>query len=163
MVVKLILKKRLNERILRTQNLCYYRQLTIAVNSMHTVQIQLGCHQCGIPSESVQFTGLFLNTGFWGGLFNESQPQNPEYGWDIGNIMFSIIYFDHSRLIILMSCTLTKIWIFKSSGFFNFHPCFWRVSFPNRVWLYMYAMYVYGQPLYVKKRGWQTVALHENS
>ena len=86
---------------------------------MNTVQIQLRCHQCGNSSESVQFTGLFRNAGFWGGLSNESQPQNPEYGRDIGNIMVSMIYFDHSRLKILMSCTLTKIWIFKSSGFFQ--------------------------------------------
>ena len=47
--------------------------------------------------------------------------------------MVSMIYFDHSRLKILMFCTLTKIGIFKSSGFFlTFTHAFGGCRFPNR-------------------------------
>ena len=49
--------------------------------------------------------------------------------------MVSMVYSDHSRLKILMFCTLAKILIFKSSGLFNFHPYFGGYRFQTTLTL----------------------------
>ena len=80
-----------------------------------------------------KFSGLFLNSGFWGWLSIESQPQTSEFRQII--ILAALIYFNSAKdnWPFKLVTAHFKIWISKVQGFWNFELSTMRLLFESYI------------------------------
>ena len=75
-------------------------------NWLRTTSVSGSPQQSTLKKAWVKFLGLFLNSGFWGWLSTESQPQNPKLGRFLWLLWFSVylktIYHLNLKLMIFV-------------------------------------------------------------